>query len=142
MARSLSCRLPSWQPENETLLRAESSGRSHGGIRGPSRRQTAPRRTPRRDQCQRRAATLLPKARPGTLKAWAEQLSLREAGSLLDETLEEEKKTDEALSWRKPRSTKRLDRPRNDQWPQLRARTSVRQNTFACPAGNCRELSG
>ena len=34
----------------------------------------------------------------GTLKAWAEQLSLREAGSLLDETLEEEKKTDEALT--------------------------------------------
>jgi ferritin-like metal-binding protein YciE len=81
-------------------------------------------------------------SRYGTLKAWAEQLSLREAGSLLDETLEEEKKTDEALSWGKPRSTKRLDRPRNDQWPQLRARTSVRQNTFACPAGNCRELSG
>ena len=33
-----------------------------------------------------------------TLKAWAEQLGLQEAVSLLDETLEEEKKTDEALT--------------------------------------------
>jgi ferritin-like metal-binding protein YciE len=37
-------------------------------------------------------------SRYGTLKAWAEQLGLREAVSLLDETLEEEKKTDEALT--------------------------------------------
>jgi ferritin-like metal-binding protein YciE len=37
-------------------------------------------------------------SRYGTLKAWAEQLGLNEAVSLLDETLEEEKKTDEALT--------------------------------------------
>lgn len=37
-------------------------------------------------------------SRYGTLKAWAEQLGLSEAVSLLDETLEEEKKTDEALT--------------------------------------------
>jgi ferritin-like metal-binding protein YciE len=37
-------------------------------------------------------------SRYGTLKAWAEQLGLQEAVSLLDETLEEEKKTDEALN--------------------------------------------
>jgi ferritin-like metal-binding protein YciE len=37
-------------------------------------------------------------SRYGTLKAWAEQLSLHEAVRLLDETLEEEKKTDEALT--------------------------------------------
>jgi ferritin-like metal-binding protein YciE len=37
-------------------------------------------------------------SRYGTLKAWAEQLGLQEAVRLLDETLEEEKKTDEALT--------------------------------------------
>jgi ferritin-like metal-binding protein YciE len=37
-------------------------------------------------------------SRYGTLKAWAEQLGLQEAVSLLDETLEEEKKTNEALT--------------------------------------------
>jgi ferritin-like metal-binding protein YciE len=37
-------------------------------------------------------------SRYGTLKAWAEQLGLDEAVNLLDETLEEEKKTDEALT--------------------------------------------
>ena len=37
-------------------------------------------------------------SRYGTLKAWAEQLGLQQAVSLLDETLEEEKKTDEALT--------------------------------------------
>jgi ferritin-like metal-binding protein YciE len=37
-------------------------------------------------------------SRYGTLKAWAEQLGLQEAVSLLDETLEEEKKTDEVLT--------------------------------------------
>jgi ferritin-like metal-binding protein YciE len=37
-------------------------------------------------------------SRYGTLKAWAEQLGLNKAVSLLDETLEEEKKTDEALT--------------------------------------------
>ena len=37
-------------------------------------------------------------SRYGTLKAWAEQLGLQRAVSLLDETLEEEKKTDEALT--------------------------------------------
>jgi ferritin-like metal-binding protein YciE len=37
-------------------------------------------------------------ARYGTLKAWAAQLGLREAVSLLDATLEEEKKTDQALT--------------------------------------------
>jgi ferritin-like metal-binding protein YciE len=37
-------------------------------------------------------------SRYGTLKAWAEQLSLHEAVRLLDETLEEEKQTDEALT--------------------------------------------
>jgi ferritin-like metal-binding protein YciE len=37
-------------------------------------------------------------SRYGTLKAWAEQLGLDDAVNLLDETLEEEKKTDEALT--------------------------------------------
>jgi ferritin-like metal-binding protein YciE len=37
-------------------------------------------------------------SRYGTLKAWAEQLGLDKAVNLLDETLEEEKKTDEALT--------------------------------------------
>jgi ferritin-like metal-binding protein YciE len=37
-------------------------------------------------------------SRYGTLKAWAEQLGLQQAMSLLDETLEEEKKTDEVLT--------------------------------------------
>jgi ferritin-like metal-binding protein YciE len=37
-------------------------------------------------------------SRCGTLKAWAEKLGLTEASELLDETLEEEKKTDEALT--------------------------------------------
>jgi ferritin-like metal-binding protein YciE len=37
-------------------------------------------------------------SRYGTLKAWAEQLGLQQAVSLLDETLEEEKKTDETLT--------------------------------------------
>jgi ferritin-like metal-binding protein YciE len=37
-------------------------------------------------------------ARYGTLKRWAEQLGLDEAVSLLDETLEEEKDTDAALT--------------------------------------------
>ena len=37
-------------------------------------------------------------SRYGTLKAWAEKLGLTEAAELLDETLEEEKKTDAALT--------------------------------------------
>ncbi len=37
-------------------------------------------------------------ARYGTLKAWAGQLGFKEAVRLLDETLEEEKKTDKLLS--------------------------------------------
>ncbi len=37
-------------------------------------------------------------SRYGTLKTWADQLGLTEAVDLLDETLEEEKKTDEALT--------------------------------------------
>ncbi len=37
-------------------------------------------------------------ARYGTLKAWAKQLGLTEAVTLLDQTLEEEKKTDKLLS--------------------------------------------
>lgn len=37
-------------------------------------------------------------ARYGTLKAWATQLGMREAAGLLDQTLKEEIKTDEALS--------------------------------------------
>jgi ferritin-like metal-binding protein YciE len=37
-------------------------------------------------------------ARYGTLKAWAKELGLEEAVSLLDETLAEEKSTDEKLS--------------------------------------------
>src|SRR5690625_3375351 len=37
-------------------------------------------------------------ARYGTLKAWAEQLGLKDAARLLAETLEEEKKADELLS--------------------------------------------
>jgi ferritin-like metal-binding protein YciE len=37
-------------------------------------------------------------ARYGTLKAWAEQLGLKDAVSLLEETLSEEEKTDEKLS--------------------------------------------
>lgn len=37
-------------------------------------------------------------ARYGTLKAWAEELGLEQAVELLDQTLAEEKKTDEALT--------------------------------------------
>jgi ferritin-like metal-binding protein YciE len=37
-------------------------------------------------------------ARYGTLKAWAQQLGMGEAVRLLDETLVEEKKTDELLT--------------------------------------------
>ena len=37
-------------------------------------------------------------SRYGTLKQWAQQLGMREAVRLLDETLQEEKKTDEALT--------------------------------------------
>ena len=37
-------------------------------------------------------------SRYGTLKAWAEKLGLKQAVSLLDETLQQEKKTDAALS--------------------------------------------
>jgi ferritin-like metal-binding protein YciE len=37
-------------------------------------------------------------SRYGTLKAWAEKLSLKDAVNLLDQTLAEEKKTDETLS--------------------------------------------
>lgn len=37
-------------------------------------------------------------ARYGTLKRWAEMLDMPEAAKLLDETLQEESKTDEALS--------------------------------------------
>jgi ferritin-like metal-binding protein YciE len=37
-------------------------------------------------------------SRYGTLKTWAKELGLDDAVSLLEETLEEEKKTDEALS--------------------------------------------
>jgi ferritin-like metal-binding protein YciE len=37
-------------------------------------------------------------ARYGTLKAWAQQLGMKEAVGLLDQTLQEELKTDEALS--------------------------------------------
>ena len=37
-------------------------------------------------------------SRYGTLKTWAKELGLDEAVSLLEETLEEEKKTDEALT--------------------------------------------
>jgi ferritin-like metal-binding protein YciE len=37
-------------------------------------------------------------SRYGTLKTWAKELGLDEAVSLLEETLEEEKKTDQALT--------------------------------------------
>lgn len=37
-------------------------------------------------------------SRYGTLKSWAQQMGLTQAVRLLDETLEEEKKTDEALT--------------------------------------------
>ena len=37
-------------------------------------------------------------ARYGTLKTWADELGLAQAVKLLDETLQEEKKTDAALS--------------------------------------------
>ncbi|KFC74455.1 hypothetical protein FG93_01190 [Bosea sp. LC85] len=37
-------------------------------------------------------------ARYGTLKAWAKQLGLKDAVTLLDQTLKEESKTDEALT--------------------------------------------
>jgi len=37
-------------------------------------------------------------SRDGTLKTWAKELGLDEAASLLEETLQEEKKTDEALT--------------------------------------------
>ena len=37
-------------------------------------------------------------SRYGTLKAWAGQLGLKDAVKLLDQTLEEEKKTDQLLT--------------------------------------------
>ena len=37
-------------------------------------------------------------ARYGTLIAWANQLGMKDAANLLNQTLEEEKKTDAALS--------------------------------------------
>ena len=37
-------------------------------------------------------------SRYGTLKTWADELGLSEAVKLLDETLQQEKKTDEALT--------------------------------------------
>ena len=37
-------------------------------------------------------------SRYGTMKAWALQLGMRDAAKLLDQTLQEEKKTDEALT--------------------------------------------
>ncbi|MGX1329246.1 ferritin-like metal-binding protein YciE [Bradyrhizobium elkanii] len=37
-------------------------------------------------------------ARYGTLKAWATKLSMKDAVKLIDQTLAEEKKTDEALT--------------------------------------------
>jgi ferritin-like metal-binding protein YciE len=37
-------------------------------------------------------------ARYGTLKAWATKLNMKDAVKLIDQTLAEEKKTDEALS--------------------------------------------
>jgi ferritin-like metal-binding protein YciE len=37
-------------------------------------------------------------SRYGTLKAWAQHMGLTEAVGLLDETLEEEKRTDETLT--------------------------------------------
>jgi ferritin-like metal-binding protein YciE len=37
-------------------------------------------------------------SRYGTLRTWAEELGLKEAATLLEETLEEEKATDEALT--------------------------------------------
>ena len=38
------------------------------------------------------------RSRYGTLRAWAEKLGMRDAVELLDATLAEEKKTDEALT--------------------------------------------
>jgi ferritin-like metal-binding protein YciE len=37
-------------------------------------------------------------ARYGTLKAWADQLGMKDAARLIDQTLQEEKKTDQLLS--------------------------------------------
>jgi ferritin-like metal-binding protein YciE len=37
-------------------------------------------------------------SRYGTLKQWAQQLGMKDAVRLLDQTLQEEKKTDEALT--------------------------------------------
>lgn len=37
-------------------------------------------------------------SRYGTLKTWAEELGLREAAALLDETLQQERRTDQALT--------------------------------------------
>jgi ferritin-like metal-binding protein YciE len=37
-------------------------------------------------------------SRYGTLKTWAQQLGLKDAATLLDKTLQEEKKADELLS--------------------------------------------
>ena len=53
-------------------------------------------------------------SRYGTLKAWAEHLGLQDAAKLLDQTLKEEKKTDEALTkWQNPLLTNKLSRQRN-----------------------------
>jgi Domain of unknown function (DUF892) len=62
-------------------------------------------------------------SRYGTLKTWAEQLGVEEAVNLLGQTLEEEKKTDEALTeLAKSASTKRLNRRRSDNGRRLRVR--------------------
>jgi len=37
-------------------------------------------------------------SRYGTLKQWAQQLGMKDAARLLDETLQEEKKNDESLT--------------------------------------------
>ena len=46
----------------------------------------------------RKRSSITKSPRYGTLKTWAEELGLNDAVQLLDETLQEEKATDEALT--------------------------------------------
>jgi Domain of unknown function (DUF892) len=58
-----------------------------------------------------------------TLKAWAERLGMKEAVNLLGQTLEEEKKTDEALTeLAKAAVNEEADRRRSDNGRGLRVR--------------------
>jgi ferritin-like metal-binding protein YciE len=61
-------------------------------------RSTRARRPPTLDPVRCAGSRALEIARYGTLRTWAEELRLEEAVSLLQQTLDEEEATDEALT--------------------------------------------